>query len=116
MSHNDCIFCKIIAGDIPSRVAYQDEYLVAIHDIEPAAPVHILLLPREHIGSLDELTNDHISLMGHIQLVASSLAREFNIAEEGYRLVSNCGEKGGQSVPHIHYHLLGGRKMQWPPG
>ncbi|MBO8159146.1 histidine triad nucleotide-binding protein [Thermosyntropha sp.] len=113
---DDCIFCKIIAKDMPSKIVYEDDKVMAIEDINPAAPVHILIIPKKHIPSLDALNEDDLNIMGHIQLVASRLARELKIAENGYRLVNNCKEWGGQTVFHIHYHLLGGRPFAWPPG
>lgn len=112
----DCIFCKIAGKEIESRIVYEDQQVVAIEDINPAAPIHILLIPKEHIESLEQASADNIQLLGHIQLLASRLAKEFKIDQAGYRLVNNCGENGGQSVPHLHYHLLGGREMKWPPG
>ncbi len=112
----DCLFCKIIAKEIPAEIVWEDELLVGIKDINPVAPVHILLIPKKHISSLNDITEDDKELMGHIQLVANKLALELNIAEPGYRLVNNCGDLGGQTVLHIHYHLLGGRHLGWPPG
>jgi histidine triad (HIT) family protein len=113
---SDCLFCKIVAKEIPVQAVYEDDKLLAIKDINPAAPVHILLIPKQHIASLNDVTGDQIALMGHIQLVAAQLARQLGIADEGYRLVNNCGKLGGQDIPHIHYHLLGGRMLGWPPG
>lgn len=116
MDRAECIFCKIAGGQIPSSIVYEDAELIAIKDINPAAPVHILIIPKAHIDSLDQASEKDIQLLGHIQLVAAQLAREHKTAESGYRIVNNCGEGGGQSVFHVHYHLLGGREMQWPPG
>lgn len=113
---SDCLFCKIAAKDIPSKVVYEDELVIAIEDINPSAPVHILLIPRNHIASLDDISAADELLLGHIHLVARQIAREQNIAADGYRLVLNCGTLGGQEVMHLHYHLLGGREMLWPPG
>ncbi len=107
----DCIFCRIISGDIPSDTLYQDEQVVAFRDINPKAPVHLLLVPRKHIESLAELSEDEASIMGHLVTVANRLAREAGISEKGYRLVVNSGPEGGQEVPHLHLHLLGGRQM-----
>ena len=107
----DCIFCRIISGDIPSDILYQDEQVVAFRDINPKAPVHLLLVPREHIESLAELSEDEASIMGHLVAVANRLAREAGISDKGYRLVVNSGPEGGQEVPHLHLHLLGGRQM-----
>lgn len=113
---SDCIFCKIIAGEIPSERVYEDENIVAMRDINPQAPVHILLLPKEHITGIAELEKKHRDLMGDMLLAAAAVAEEAGLAADGYRLVVNCGEAGGQEVPHLHIHLLGGRQMQWPPG
>ena len=107
----DCIFCRIISGDIPSDILYQDEQVVAFRDINPKAPVHLLLVPRKHIESVAELSEDEASIMGHLVTVANRLAREAGISEKGYRLVVNSGPEGGQEVPHLHLHLLGGRQM-----
>lgn len=116
MKAADCIFCKLVAQEIPSKIVYQDDELIAIEDINPASPIHILLIPRKHIPSLNQAGVDDAALLGHIQLVAAQIAQDQGIAGNGYRLVNNCGEWGGQTVMHIHYHLLGGRKLQWPPG
>ena len=107
----DCIFCRIISGEIPSDILYQDEQVVAFRDINPKAPVHLLLVPRKHIESLAELSEDEASIMGHLVAVANRLAREAGISDKGYRLVVNSGPEGGQEVPHLHLHLLGGRQM-----
>jgi histidine triad (HIT) family protein len=107
----DCIFCRIISGDIPSDILYQDEQVVAFRDINPKAPVHLLLVPRKHIESLAELSKDEASIMGHLVAVANRLAREAGISDKGYRLVVNSGPEGGQEVPHLHLHLLGGRQL-----
>lgn len=116
MTKPDCIFCKIAAKELPSSIIYEDEQIVAFKDINPLAPVHILIIPKKHIDSLNEVSDNNEQLLGHIQVVASRLAEEMGIAAQGYRLVSNCGEWGGQAVLHVHYHLLGGREMCWPPG
>jgi histidine triad (HIT) family protein len=112
----DCLFCKIVSGDIPSTVVYEDEQIIAIKDIQPVAPVHLLIIPRKHIISLNEVDEQDTNLLGHIQLTAASLARENNTAVNGYRLLCNNGAGGGQEVLHLHYHLLGGRNLEWPPG
>ena len=109
----DCVFCKIVAGEIPSELLYQDEELIAFRDINPAAPTHLLVISRKHIPSLLQLTEADIPLIGQMTRVANQLAREHSIAESGYRLVINCGADAGQAVPHLHMHLLGGRKMKW---
>lgn len=112
----DCIFCKIINGEIPSKKVYEDDLVFAIEDINPCAPVHILILPKEHVESVSHLSIDHANLIGHIHLVAAKLSKELGVDETGYRLVTNVGKDGGQSVFHLHYHLIGGRGLQWPPG
>lgn len=101
-------FCKITAKELGAKIVYEDEKIMAIEDINPVAPVHILIIPKKHILSLDALTDEDLTLMGHIQLTASKLAKQLGIAENGYRLVNNCGEWGGQTVFHIHYHLWEG--------
>lgn len=107
----DCIFCRIISGEIQSDILYQDEQAVAFRDVNPKAPVHLLLVPRKHVESLAELTEDEAPILGHLVAVANRLAREAGISVKGYRLVVNCGPDGGQVVPHLHLHLLGGRQM-----
>ncbi len=107
----DCIFCKIVSGEIPSDTVYRDEEVLAFRDINPQAPVHVLVIPVRHIGSLAELAEDDSSLVGHMVHVASQVARQEGIAERGYRLAISCGREGGQAVPHLHLHLLGGRQM-----
>ncbi|WP_432473766.1 histidine triad nucleotide-binding protein [Amphritea sp. HPY] len=112
----DCLFCKIITGDIPSDSVHEDEKLVAFRDINPQAPTHVLIIPRQHIATLNDLNEDHGQLISHMALTATKLAKEMGIADNGYRLVWNCNSQGGQDVFHIHLHLLGGRAMHWPPG
>jgi histidine triad (HIT) family protein len=112
----NCIFCKIAAGEIPAKVAFQNDELLAFHDINPAAPTHILIIPREHIASVNEINDQNAPLVGRIIQKAADLAREQGIASNGYRIVTNIGDDGGQSVHHLHIHLLGGRKLTWPPG
>ena len=107
----DCVFCKIVAGEIPSEIVYQDEEIVAFRDINPLAPTHVLLIPRAHIPSLAHLTDAETPLIGRMVKVASELAEKEGVSESGYRLVINSGEQGGQIVPHIHMHLLGGRRL-----
>lgn len=111
----DCLFCKIINGEIPSDTIYEDEKVIAFKDINPQAPVHFLVIPKEHIKSVDEIDTSHKELIGHIIYISSKLAKE-NGLDNGYRIVNNCGEQGGQTVDHIHFHVLGKRNMQWPPG
>ena len=107
----DCVFCKIVAGEIPSDILYRDDELVAFRDINPQAPVHLLIIPRAHIPSLTKLTESQTPLMGHIVNAANQLAKREGVSESGYRVVVNCGQQGGQLVPHLHMHLLGGRKL-----
>ncbi|MDD5656875.1 MAG: histidine triad nucleotide-binding protein [Elusimicrobia bacterium] len=112
---NDCIFCKIAARRIPSQNVYEDESAAAFKDLNPQAPVHILIVPKKHISGLDACRREDAALLGHLQLVAAKLAAENGIAG-GYRLLTNNGRGAGQSVDHLHYHLLGGRPLAWPPG
>lgn len=107
----DCIFCQIVAGKIPAEITYRDEELIAFRDINPQAPTHLLIIPKRHIPSLAQLSPADLPLMGRMVEAASKLAKEEDITETGYRLVINCGEWGGQVVPHLHMHLLGGRKL-----
>jgi histidine triad (HIT) family protein len=112
----DCIFCKIIAGEIPSKKIYEDEKVYAFYDISPAAPTHFLVIPKEHIESANALNDNNIDIVSHIFKVINKLVVELNISDKGYRVVNNCGNDGGQTVNHIHFHVLGGRSLQWPPG
>lgn len=112
----DCLFCKIASGEIPTELAHEDDEIVAFHDINPQAPVHILIIPREHIPTLFDTAPEHSALLGRLQQVAIALARRLGLEESGFRLVTNCLEGGGQAVYHLHLHLLGGRNMNWPPG
>jgi histidine triad (HIT) family protein len=107
----DCIFCGIVAGNVPSEIIYQDEEVIAFPDINPQAPTHLLIIPRKHIPTLAHLWEAELSIMGRMVKVANELARKEGISESGYRLVINCGEWGGQLVPHLHMHLLGGREL-----
>jgi histidine triad (HIT) family protein len=116
MNHNECIFCRIIQRETPAKVVYEDESVLAIEDIHPQAPVHLLLMPRKHIPSLSELTSDDEPVIGRLLGVAARLAREKAVEETGYRTVINNGTGAGQSVFHLHLHLLGGRAFRWPPG
>jgi len=113
---NDCLFCRIAAGSIPSERLHEDDLVVAFRDIAPRAPTHILLIPRRHIASAAELTEADGPLLGRLFGVAADLARSERIADGGYRLVSNVGRWGGQTVDHLHVHLMGGRPFDWPPG
>lgn len=109
------IFKKIIDKEIPADIVHEDELCLAFRDIQPQAPVHVLVIPKKEIASLADIDDDDLSLMGHIQLVIRTLAEQMGL-EDGYRVVVNCGADGGQSVDHLHYHLLGGRGLSWPPG
>ena len=112
----DCIFCRIAAGEIPTKKVYEDDAIVAFHDTEPQAPVHVLLIPRAHISTLFETSADDEALLGQLQRRAVEIARDLGLEESGFRLVTNCLEGAGQSVFHLHLHLLGGRRLSWPPG
>ncbi len=112
----DCIFCKIINKEIPAKIIYEDEYIVAFEDINPKAPVHLLIIPKDHFSSLNDIPADKQELLGHIVLQARKLAEKKGIKDMGYRIVLNTGKNSGQEVFHIHFHLLGGRQMTWPPG
>jgi histidine triad (HIT) family protein len=107
----ECIFCQIASGKIPSDMVYQDKEVIAFRDINPQAPVHILVIPKRHLPSLDQLKEDELPLIAHMIEVANRLAKKEGIAQKGYRLAINCGEEGGQFVPHLHLHLLGGRRL-----
>lgn len=111
----DCLFCKIINKEIPSKFIYEDDKVVAFDDISPQAPVHFLIIPKEHYDSNDDISEENSSIIGHVFAIASKLAKR-NGLEGGYRIVNNCKEDGGQSVNHIHFHVIGGRQMLWPPG
>lgn len=111
----DCVFCKIANGEIPSKKAYEDDKVLAFYDLDPQAPVHILIIPKQHIQSVEDITPQNSAIVAHIFEVAAKLAKE-NDLTDGFRVVSNVGKDGGQSVPHLHFHLLGGRSMKWPPG
>lgn len=112
----DCIFCNIIKGEIPSVKVFENDYVYAINDISPVAPVHVLVIPKEHIESLNDITPQNANLISEVYLAAAEIAKQLGVSETGYRVVSNCGESGGQTVNHIHFHLLGGRDLAWPPG
>ena len=113
---SDCIFCKIIKGDIPSTTVFNDEQLTAFRDINPAAPTHILVVPNKHIDGVDTLASEDEALVGHLVHVAGQLAAREGIAEGGYRLIINTGANAGQTIPHIHVHLLGGAPLKYPMG
>ena len=107
----DCIFCQIVAGEVPSEILYQDEEVIAFRDINPQAPTHLIIIPKRHIPSLTHLSEAESPLIAHMVNIANQLAKREGISESGYRLAMNCGKEGGQLVPHLHLHLLGGRKL-----
>jgi len=112
----NCLFCGIISGKLKSETIYQDETIVAFKDVNPKAPVHVLIVPRKHVGTLLELEPDDEGIIGHVFRAAADLAERLGIAQSGFRVVVNCGADAGQTVFHLHYHLLGGRRLGWPPG
>lgn len=116
MAGDDCIFCKIVAGEIPATMIYEDERAVAFRDLNPQAPTHALVIPRAHVASLNEASEDDEALLGHLLLVAARVARDEGHADGGYRTVINTGAGAGQTVFHLHVHVLGGRRLTWPPG
>jgi len=109
------IFKKIIDGEIPANIIHDDEHCLVFHDISPKAPIHVLVIPKKEIASLDDVADEDQAVMGHLWLVVRDVARKLGL-EEGYRVVVNCKENGGQEVPHVHLHLMGGRRLSWPPG
>ena len=111
---SDCLFCKIVKGEIPSKKVYEDEQCLAFYDIDPQAPVHFLVIPKTHIGSCGEITGENSAVTAHIFEVIAKVTKELGVTD--FRVVSNCGERAGQSVPHLHFHVLAGRDMTWPPG
>jgi histidine triad (HIT) family protein len=116
-AEQNCIFCNIVAGDAPSEFVYRDDQVVGVRDVNPQAPVHVLLIPREHnLESLNDASGRDQQLLGHLLYTAAKVANQLEIAENGYRVVVNTGEAAGQSVPHLHIHVLGGRQLGWPPG
>lgn len=112
----DCLFCKIIKGEIPSDKVYEDEFVYAFRDINPAAPVHVLIVPKQHIASSLEVDAENSAAIAKVFEAAAKIARQLGLEQDGYRIVNNCGEKAGQTVFHIHFHLLAGRDFEWPPG
>ncbi len=112
---NDCLFCKIIAGEIPSKKIYEDDTVFVFEDIAPTAPIHYLCIPKQHISKLNEVNESNSGVIAHIYEVIAKLAKDLDL-KDGFRVVSNCGEQAGQSVFHIHFHLLAGRPFQWPAG
>ena len=113
---DDCIFCKIAAGEIPAERVYEDDAVVAFRDLNPQAPTHVLVIPRQHIATINDVSPDNEATIGRLFRAARAIAAQEGFAEAGYRTVINCNEAGGQTVFHVHLHLLGGRMMHWPPG
>lgn len=113
--NTDCLFCKILAGEIPASRVYEDEFCIAFPDINPQAPTHLIIIPKEHLASQAKALTDHEQLLGHLMVTAADLARGHKL-DKGYRVVINTGDDGGQTIHHLHLHLLGGRPMHWPPG
>jgi len=111
-----CLFCKIVSKDIPAKIVYEDDRAIAFEDIDPKAPVHTLVIPKKHFSTLLDIAEADSDLMGHLLLVSREIARRKGIAERGFRIVTNCNPESGQSVYHIHLHVMGGRQMHWPPG
>ncbi len=111
----DCLFCRIAAGEIPSEKIYEDDRVLAFYDIDPQAPVHFLVIPKQHLESVDAITADNSSIVAHVFEVIAEIAKKLQLTN-GYRVVTNCGEDGGQSVPHLHFHVLAKRSLKWPPG
>ncbi len=116
MPATDCIFCKIANKELASDIVYEDEQAVAFRDINPQAPVHVLVIPRKHVAGIKSATADDEAIVGHCVLLARSIAQQEGLAERGYRIVINSGADAGESVPHLHVHVLGGRQLGWPPG
>lgn len=112
----ETIFSRIIRKEIPVKLVFEDELCLAFHDVAPQAPVHVLVIPKKPIESLEQLSAEDAPLLGHLWLVIQQVARQLQVAESGYRVVVNCGRQGGQSVDHLHFHILGGRDLTWPPG
>lgn len=112
----DCIFCKIANKEVDTELVYENDHLVIFKDMSPQAPVHLLAIPRDHIESANEINPDNAHLIGEIYQAIGELAKKEGFAEDGYRIVNNCGEDGGQTVGHLHFHILAGRNLQWPPG
>lgn len=116
MTTSDCLFCRVAAGEVPATIVHQDDLVVAIEDINPRAPTHLLVMPRHHVVSAADLVEADGPMLGRLFEVAARLAREAGVADRGYRLTTNVGAAAGQSVPHLHVHLMGGRSFAWPPG
>ena len=116
MSNDDCLFCKIVAGEIPADIIFESDNVLAFRDISPQAPTHVLIIPRRHISTINDLQDGDQAIVGDLFLAAAQIAAEEGIADDGYRVVMNCNAGAGQTVFHIHLHLIGGRAMTWPPG
>ncbi len=116
MTESDCLFCKIVAGDIAADIVYESDTAVAFRDLNPQAPTHVLIVPRQHIATINDIDDEHHALIGSLFAAAKSIAAKEGFADDGYRVVMNCNEAAGQTVFHIHLHLLGGRTLTWPPG
>ena len=116
MNSADCLFCKIVAGEIPAEIIYESELAIAFRDVNPKAPTHVLIIPRQHIATINDLKAEDQATVGDMYLAAKAIAAAEGLAEDGYRVVMNCNEAAGQTVFHIHLHLLGGRDFGWPPG
>ncbi|WP_067924606.1 histidine triad nucleotide-binding protein [Alicyclobacillus shizuokensis] len=112
----DCLFCKIVAGAVPAKKVYESEDLLAFEDIQPQAPVHVLVIPKKHIPSAHHIQEEDCALIGRLHLAVQKVAEDLGIAADGYRIVTNIGRHGQQTIPHLHYHVVGGRQLQWPPG
>ncbi len=112
----DCLFCKIANKELESQYVYEDEKVIAFKDVDPQAPVHVLIIPKKHYTSILDVPDDEMNIIAHIYKVAKKIVKDMGVAKKGFRLINNCGEEGGQSVSHLHFHLLGGRLLGWPPG
>jgi histidine triad (HIT) family protein len=111
----DCLFCQIVEKKIPAKIAFEDERVLAFHDVKPAAPTHILVIPKTHVATINDVTTDHESDLGHLFTVAAKVAKDAGLSDSGYRTVVTCGADAGQSVFHLHLHVLGGKRLGWPP-
>ena len=113
---SDCLFCKIVSGDIPAEKVFENDHVIGFQDLNPQAPTHVLVIPKKHVSTINDLQDEDKALVGEMYMAAKQIAADQGLAEKGYRTVINCNEEAGQTVFHIHLHLLGGRRMQWPPG
>ena len=113
---SDCLFCKIVTGDIPAEKVFENDHVIGFQDLNPQAPTHVLVIPKKHVSTINDLQDEDKALVGEMFMAARQIAADQGLAEKGYRTVMNCNEEAGQTVFHIHLHLLGGRRMQWPPG